>query len=424
MSNKNLNFYDSRVYHELVTLPGDLTPTDFSFNMALTDTHLMGMYIRNEYVQIACDWMPAEALRKWLTFRSDTTPVQGLKHGKEHPFKNFDEYFEWIGGREELENCFGWSRLFGRCIMFHMDAQEAIDMGAKTLRKGQTYTLGKSADGRYLACRAFHPFCQTEEGGNGYEVGEVDQTTGKPLTYKIHIMTKGMKHERVIIADPDRVVEFNWKRKQIKYGGDSRVRGLALLALCEEQMFKRLMKRLHDLAGGVRIIPGIKTAEQMTTFMASDAGANDQSSVDTIGVDRPENAPAYITPDLKTSTEFIAAFDMFTRKICRHTHLSQKILDGESQGVQASAQFDMMSSYTEIFQMQNRFKQPMESVFYKLGLEDTEFDWVPILPEEMQPDFKFGGLEGFGKGEGGFGDKEDKDKEDKQKEEKPNAPQS
>ena len=384
MSVNPYTYLYGQAYAESMVLPGDTTPTNFDWNLKLTNTQLMGLYLRNEVLQLACDWQVEEAFRQGIELQSDA-PITRLKYGADFNFESFLDFLQWLDFWEELNSAAGWARLFGQALMVFFDDQEAADLGDTAATKGQKYALRANAAGQYLSCHAYHPICTTDEGANGYEIGRVNQATGQAETYLLHLQTKGMEHSHEIEVAADRVVEFNWKKRQIRYGGDSRVRGLALLALCEEQATRRMMKRMHDLAGGILCFPKVHDATEKDALLG-ELGTDDPTSMDRMFGDDAESFPTWLSPDLKVNTEFTAAFNIFTRKESRFLHIAQKAMDGESQGIRASGQFDFMSGETEIYQIQEMFRTAMERCFHKLGLADTRFTYIQPVPASIAPD--------------------------------------
>jgi hypothetical protein len=94
----------------------------------------------------------------------------------------------------------------------------------------------------------------------------------------------------------------------------------------------------------------------------------------------------FITPDLKAAGEFSTIFEMYTKKMCRHMRISQLVLDGEHTGASLGGNdnAETMNSYTEVYEIQEHYRNPLEKVFYKLGKKDTSFVYKEILPEEMR----------------------------------------
>jgi hypothetical protein len=71
--------------------------------------------------------------------------------------------------------------------------------------------------------------------------------------------------------------------------------------------------------------------------------------------------------------------------------MAQSVLDGEAQGIKASAKYDLMNSYAEVYTVQKHYSTPFEHLFYKLGLEDTRFVWRdPLEGVGTEDDFKMG----------------------------------
>lgn len=357
------------------TLDGDEDPTEFSFDHIPTDDDLLKLYRRNEFIQVAVEWAVSESNRRWITFTTPQNNISATKFGKPYTFKTFDEYLKWIDFKGKDTLCKTWSRLFGNSIMLFLDSQQSFADA-----KDEEITLPSNPYGIYSDCEPYHPLCNTSDGQCGYEVLDTD-ADGKPSKYRITIYTKGMKKPRKYICDADRVVEYSAPKKEIKYGGSSRVEGIAMIALAEEQTFKRLLKRAHDVAGGILTVVGVSSEEEAKALDA--AIGTDISSIDRLYLQAGREID-WKTPDLKASGEFIAIFDIFTRKLARHLRVSQQVLDGAPQGTQSSAKYNLITSYMEILAIQEHYSNTMEKCFNKLGKQDTTFTWNELIPDEME----------------------------------------
>ena len=355
------------------TLQGDTNPTEFSFDMVLTPDDLIKLYRRNEFVQIAVEWATIEAIRQGWIFTKIQQNISGMKFGKPFTFTDFDDYLNWIDFKAKIQKAITWARLFGSSIMLLLDDQKGEKTGENDV------TLSANPNAIYSDCEPYHPLCNTSDGQCGYEVLDTDED-GHPSQYRITIFTKGMKTKRSYICPADRVVEFNAPQKEIKYGGSSRVEGIALIALAEEQTFKRLMKRAHDLAGGILTVEGVSSDEEagaIDTALGDDLSCNDRLFL------QAGRKVEYAVPQLSAAGEYSAVFDIFTRKLARHLRVSQQILDGAPQGDISSAKYNMITSYIEILAIQSHYHNAIEKCFHKLGKEDTRFTWVDVLPDQV-----------------------------------------
>jgi len=355
------------------TVQGDTTPTDFSFDMSVSADDLLKLFKRNEFIQVSCEWAVIESSRQWLTFQTPQNGIKGTKFGKPYNFSTFDEYLQWINFKGKDQLCKTWSRLFGNAIMLFLDSQ-TIESDKEEI------TLPSNPNGVYSDCEPYHPLCNTGDGQSGYEVLETDGN-GKPSKYRITIFTLGMKKARKYLVPVDRVVEYSAPKKEIRYGGNSRVEGIALIALAEEQTFKRLMKRAHDVAGGILTVNGVSSEDEAKAL--DTAIGDDLSSIDRLFLQAGREVD-WKTPDLKAAGEFTAIFDIFTRKLARHLRVSQQVLDGAPSGTISSAKYNMITSYCEILGIQEHYRNSMEYCFNKLGKEDTRFIWNEVIPDQIE----------------------------------------
>ena len=364
---------------------GDLDPNKFDFNETLTDAELLKLYERNEIIQLACDYTVTEALKRWVTFDVDQD-VTVDKWGTNYTFtakgekQAFNRYLEWLGFPIKLKEGIGWARLLGQSIAVFWDEQNPIENykyvskegnkweGEHVLNEGIYFPPNK--EDIYIDFTCFHRYIN----GNGYEVVDADPD-GKPLLYKIKIQTEVMRKQRTYFIPTERVVELNNPRKRLQYGGSSKVQGLAKYALIGEQMLRRLLSRLHKLSGGIFYMPGVQSGAQAT---AQANALGDITALDKLfgGL---EGKPEWLVPDLKTG-QFDQIHQILTRTMSRALRLSQKLMDGESQGNVSSAAYDVFTSYTEMEGIQMHFYRAVEEMFHKLGKEDPTYEWNPIIP--------------------------------------------
>lgn len=372
---------------------GDLDPNEFDFSETITDLEMLSLYERNEIVQLACDYTVTEALKRGIEYDVDQD-VTVDKWGTSYTFTTqqdnttgeekqaFTRYLEWLGFWIKVKEGIGWARLFGKSIAVFWDEQNPIEgytytsdkgnmwEGEHTLQDGIYYP--PNTEDVYIDFSCFHHYI----GGNGYEVVDAD-VDGKPLLYKISIQTSVMRKQRVYYIPVDRVVELNNPRKRLQYGGSSKVNGLAKYALIGEQMLRQLLSRLHKLSAGMLYVPGVTSS---STATALSQALGNPSSLDMLfgGL---EGKPEWLVPDLKAG-QFDQIHQILTRTMSRALRLSQKLMDGESQGNVSSAAFDVFTSYTEMEGIQMHFYRAIEEMFHKLGKEDPTYTWNPIIPME------------------------------------------
>jgi hypothetical protein len=396
-----------RVYtrHETnKNLPGDIDPTDFNFNLILTREQKLRLYERNDIMQLMVEWPVIEAYRQRITFEEDED-VEYLKFGKV-PFtftateesvdettgeikpeqQAYNKYLEWTGFWTKCREGTTWSQLFGECAAFFWDDKKGEkgkiwERTDKALEELEPITLGEglfygpNEEGVYDDFDFFYP--RTD--GTGYRILDIDEK-GKPTLYEVKIFTEGMKTERTFYMDAERVVLFPAPRRRIKHGGSSMTEGVELYALAGEQLAKSLIRRAKLLAGGIATFSGVESEEEASTLdteLGEDITSLDRLFLQT-GIEF-----AYVTPDLKLSSEYFSLFDIMTRVYARYLRFSQKLMDGESQGVQGSAKFDLLSSYTRIYGIQQHYNRPIEEMFFRLGKKNTAFTWNEIIPEMM-----------------------------------------
>lgn len=316
---------------------------------------------------------------KWgspYTFTAQKDEVTGQEK------QAFNRYLEWLGFWIKVKEGIGWARLLGSSIAVFWDDQKPKEKytytspegckweGEHRLDDGIYYPPNK--EDTYIDFSCFHRHIN----GNGYDVIDADKD-GKPLLYKISIQTSVMKKQRVYYIPVERVVELNNPRKRLQYGGSSKVQGLAKYALIGEQMLRRILARMQKVSAGIFYMPGVGSGAQAT---AQDNALGDITSLDRL-FGGSEGKPEWLVPDLK-SGQFDQLHQILTRTEARHLRLSQKLMDGESQGNVSSAAFDVFTSYTEMEGIQMHYYRALEEMFHKLGKDDPTFEWNPIIPME------------------------------------------
>jgi hypothetical protein len=395
---------DQRVYqggaHQYEgILAGDTYPSLFNYQDPALDSDLFTLWVRNEFVQLMIDWMPFEAFRRGVQFIEDEGEIQGFKFGKEYTFKGFayqdknsgktveltgfEEYYQWNRCPGEWVFGVGMSRLYpeGALLVFLDDVKNLLPLHDKAGKAYIPWPANPNPQG-YFSFKAYQPI---EVGkGTGFCVHKCDED-GKVKTWKLQVSSPNMRKAKTFIIDADRCIHLTWKKKENSWCGSSRVLGMARVAQNEEQTFKKLTKRAHDIAGGILEFTGI-ASETEQTAIDNDLGS-DLTSVDRVYLQEGRTCE-YKTPDLKAAGEFASLFEMYSKKLCRHMRVSQLILDGEhtGAGLGGNNNVELMNSFSEIYQIQEHYRSDLEHVFYKLGKTNTTFIYNEILPEEMTPE--------------------------------------
>ena len=373
-------------------LSGDIYPSNFSYLDPNLDPDLLKLWRINEFVQLIVDWMPYEAFRQWIQFVEDEGPINGLKFGKPYIFKGyeykdkitgethsmtgFEEYCRWNKIQQEFTLAVSMSRLYpeGSLLVFLDDIPISYSDS-----NNEIYWKKNPNPQGYHAMKSWQPIQVGT--GTGFEVYESDEF-GNVLKWKLNLFTKHMKKAKTFIVDADRCLHIQWIKKENKWESSSRVAGFAKIVQLETEVFQKLSKRAHDIAGGILTFKGISSKEEQEAI--DDAIGGDLTSVDRIYLQEGREIE-YVTPDLKAAGEFSSIFEMFTKKLCRHMRVSQLILDGEhtGAGLGANNNIEMLNSYSEIYQIQEHYRSDLEKVFFKLGKNNTTFIYNEILPEEM-----------------------------------------
>jgi len=388
------NYYGGA--HSIDYLAGDIYPSEFTYLQQHFARDYLILYKRSEFIQLMIDWMPFEAYRQGIQFIKDEGPIKGFKFGQPYSFEGYDwedpetmrkislsafeEYFQWINGWMHWLMAVGWARLYdeGALIVFLDDTPLEYPPGA-----GDREVIWKAnPDPRgYARFKVFQPMAVGT--GTGFEVGEVEEQDGSILNWKVYVQDNKSK-AKMFTIDADRCHHMIWRKKENSWKGSSRVYGLGKIAIAEEQTFQRLTKRAHDIAGGILKFTGVNSKTEQQAL--DNAMGQDLSSVDRVFLQQGRDV-MYETPDLKAAGEFSAIFELFTKKLCRHMRVSQLILDGEhtGAGLGGNNNIEMMNSYSEIYQIQEHFRNDLEKVFFKLGRNDTRFVFNDILPTEMTP---------------------------------------
>jgi hypothetical protein len=231
----------------------------------------------------------------------------------------------------------------------------------------------------YIRFTVFQPFaCGT---GVGFDVNEMNPDNSIK-TWKVMLQPEAGKSKTFII-DADRCIHLLWKKRENGWQACSRVLPMLRFCISEEMTFMKLTKRAHDLAGGILHIDGVSSKKEQTDLDA-DMGS-DLTSVDRIYT-LAGRTVEYQTPDLKAAGEFSAIFELYTKKLCRFMRINQLILDGEHTGASLGGNdnTELYSAYTEIHEIQEHYKNYLEKVFFKLGKENTCFEYREVLPQALR----------------------------------------
>ena len=382
--------------HQTDWMAGDVYPSNFSFLSNMTAQHLLELYKRNEFIQISVDWMTYEAFRQGISFLKEEEIIQGKKFGQDYIFEGytymnpetgeeitvsgFQEYLMWIDMWKLFIRGASWSRLYdeGALLVFLDDIlpNEATPGNDQREWKSNPDPQG------YSSFRVFQPLACGTETGFSVQPSDWDETTNTIKRYRLQL--RHAKEVKDYLVDADRCVHLLWRKRENSWKATSRVRSFAHVALIEEQITKRLVKRANDLAGGILTIDA-ESKEEMTEI--SNSLGNDLTSTDII-FKKPGREIEYKTPDLKAAGEFASIFDILAKKLCRHMRISKLLLDGEHDGpsLGGNDNGEIMNSYTEMFQIQNHYRNALEHVFFKLGKSDTRFVYNDILPDDLMVD--------------------------------------
>lgn len=377
-------------------LYGDTYPSNSAYSDPKNARLFYDMYYRNEFVQIMCDWMVTEAFKNWIKFVEDAEPIHATKFGEPYTFKGYEyedeetgkittltpfmEYAQWNDVPSNWDRGVSWSRLYneGSLLVF---LDDNMDLLKQSKKEDQEVKWAKNSDPQgYTRFVVYQPI---QIGiGTGFSVQE-SNADGSVKTWKVQVHTQHMKKAKTFLIDADRCIHLLWKKKENGWAACSRILALVPFAKMEEQTFQKLTKRAHDIAGGILHIDGI-ASEAEQAAIDNDMG-NDLTSVDRVYTQAGRTVE-YKTPDLKAAGEFATIFEMYTKKMCRHMRISQLILDGEHTGASLGGNdnSETMNSYTEVYQIQEHYRNPLEKVFYKLGKKNTSFVYREILPEDMR----------------------------------------
>ena len=381
-------------------LPGDIYPSNASYNDPIWARHLLKMYHRNEFIQLMIDWMPAEAFRNWVTFIEDEKPIEGLKFGQPHTFEGyeyedeesgkltkvtpFQEYCQWNNVPLSFEQGVGWSRLYneGTLLVFLDDDQNLLKMSEK--EESEIHWKANSNPQGYTRFIVYQP--KEAATGTGFEVYNGEGGVGADGSvnkWKVSLHSQYMKSAKTFIIDAERCIHLLWKKKENGWKACSRVIGMLPTCKSEEQTFQKLSKRAHDVAGGILVIKGIASEAERDAIDAE--MGPDLSSVDRVFLQDGRDLK-YETPDLKASGEYSAIFELYTKKLVRHMRINQQVLDGEKQGagLGGNTDNDVELGYTEIKAIQQHYRNDLEKVFYKLGKENTSFVYREPMPEMVR----------------------------------------
>lgn len=380
-------------------IDGDVFPGNVDYSDPILTPHLFKMYHRNEFVEVMCDWMVAEAFRNWIKFIEDDKPIEGIKFGQPYTFEGyeyeddetgktikvtpFQEYLQWNDVPVNWKQGVSWSRLYneGALLVFLDENQELYN-----LTDSENNIIEWKANPDPQGYKRFKVFQPKECGtGTGFYIANAEDcnTDGTPKVWTVIMHDQYMKSAKTFRIEADRCIHLLWKKRQNGWKACSRVLPFLRFAKMEELTFQKLTKRAHDLAGGILHIDGIASEEEQDTI--DDAMGDDLTSVDRVYT-KAGRTVEYKTPDLKAANEFESIFKLYTKKMLRFMRMTEQTLDGEKQGagLGGNTDNDVSISYTEIYEIQEHYRNYLEKVFYKLGKENTQFIYREVLPEGMR----------------------------------------
>lgn len=338
-------------------IAGDADPEDTSFLDPMTRDESLVLLLRNGKIRKATSWVAREAVRPRFIMKNEKQ-IAGTKHNKPFIFPTILEYLEWIGFFTELEKAKTWSRLFGTAIMvLFKEGEEIPDL-----------FLPLTA---YDSVRAYHPLA----GGSGYQI-----LTAKDNSWYYHISFKDeLNNSKTYKIHKDRIITFNAPHLELTFAGSSCVEPILKIAKIQEQMLRSVLQRLHFMGAGILTI-NVANEEEKTIVEA--AIAKSAKYLDVLyTTDMVDSALKVDVPDLKPA-QFREFWDIMQEEIANGSNMSKKLISGDPQGTISSAQWDTEISYTEVYQTQRHYKKDVESVLYKLGIEDTTFEWNDPFPTE------------------------------------------
>jgi hypothetical protein len=349
-------------------IAGDTDPSDFNYTNALSRHDLLSLLLRNGKVQKATVWFAGEILRERWEFAVDQA-IQAPKHGLPYTFKTFNEWLEWNGFLQEVNNSLMWSLLFGEAILVFFKDGEII-------AKDDVLTGLTSYD----LCRAYYPITD----GNGYVLEDVDQITNTPNLYRIELRAQQAKGMLSFKVEADRVVRFPAPKKELKFAGTSTVSAIAHDCLAQEQIKRAVVTQANNLIGG---IVAIKAADDNERELVDNAVGDTLTHLRRVYFKNPgdiDNLVKIIVPDLNI-TQLEDLNNILQTDIATGMDMSKSVLEGAPQGTISSAGFNTYNTYTKVKQLQSHYKRAMEKAFFKLGKMDTTFTWNDPTPREAEP---------------------------------------
>jgi hypothetical protein len=351
---------------------GDLDPEDFSYTLPLSRPELMALFLRNSKIKKAVAWFASEMIRERWEFETDETIV-GTKHGAEFTFPKFIDWLEWNGFMQEVLKALMWALLFGESIMvFYSDSDEKSVKWKKT---DQLY-LAKSAS-PFVKCKAFYE----EINQNGYMIEEVDEFFGIPKTYRITLMTyKSKKAVKYFVDANTRVVRFSAPQMELKYAGTSTVSTIAKDCIVQELAKRSTAVQLMNTASGILAcrVSGEEEKTQLETEIKDTL--THLKKVYASGNMAFEEMFKIIVPDLKID-QLAGMNELMQQDIATGIDMSISNLEGAPQGALSSAEYDTFNTYSKVKQLQSHFKRAFEECFFKLGKQETTFQFYDPTPQ-------------------------------------------
>lgn len=368
-------------------LLGDDDPQDFDFADALDAKDVLALIERSGKARKIW-WQVDQAFKLGIEFKKDQ-PVTAPKFDDENfRFETFMDWLKWNRSWMEIIKGVKWSQAFGLCINLFFTEDDV----PKGMYKATKIPFFDETTDAFTSTKAVYKKIDSI----GYELIETEEDVEKtPKIYHIVLKdnqnVKGQLNENIeYYIHASRVAKATAPQVRLDREGNSALDTAAKYIQVQDQILKATFAVANNLQSGVQAIrvAGFKEATAMK-------GQMDNNKMTRLlklwysGELPLDDIFKMIVPDLKTG-QLTELYMISQKEIATGLGISIKDLGEEDVpmgfGIGGKEEGEMITQ-NRVHHIQNHYSRFLEECFYKLGKEETSFEWVQPEIEEKSADF-------------------------------------
>jgi hypothetical protein len=358
-------------------------PTEFSFEKQITRSDLLKLSKENSDIDKQCFWLPDQAFCEGINLKDDSS-FDNAKFDNPYTFPKFSDWLYWSNSWEELQKAVSFSELFGVSIILCLNDDNIKEY------KGKKYFA--QSEQPATSIKSFYAFVND----SGYWIEKFDDD-GNPEIYKIQIAWRTSDQNGFVIENAlnvkknavtiyyvhaSRVVRFPAFQKDLSYAGTPKAFLSYWISRAKQIYFESVVNGIKNMSGGT-IVRRVASESEKDEIEAIDTEHNYQNRIYIYdrGVPLGDMVQVFV-PDFK-SAQFVDFITEINKYVAQASNLSLRVYGEEDIGSglgEGGANFSTNLIRSQIRNIQSHYQQYIEHVFYKLGREETSFDWNE--PEE------------------------------------------